>query len=120
MSEAKFQEAVVRLARDLGWGQSAQAWSRQSEELAHYAPGTPNPLAGLVFHPRFSVGSEPGWPDLTLLRRRDGRVLFRELKAEAGRLSGRQAAVLDLLTACGLDAGLWRPSDMERIGRELL
>ena len=74
----------------------------------------------MVFHPRFSVGSEPGWPDLVLIRRRDKRVLFRELKSDVGRVTDRQAAVLDLLTACGLDAGVWRPSDMERIGRELL
>ena len=30
------------------------------------------------------------------------------------------AAVLDLLTACGLDDAVWRPADLERIGKELL
>ena len=119
-SEAAFMAEVVRLARQLGWGISSAAWQRECDELAQYAPGEANPLAGLVFHPRFSVGSEAGWPDLTLLRRRDGRALFRELKTDSGRVSPRQAAVLDLLRACGLDAGVWRPADMDRIGRELL
>jgi hypothetical protein len=119
LSEADFQAQVVKLARDLGWGVTIQAWKRTNEELAFYG-APPEPLAGLVFHPRFSVGSEPGWPDLVLIRRRDRRVLFRELKSDAGVVHPRQAAVLELLSACGLDAAVWRPADLERIGRELL
>lgn len=119
MSEAEFQAAVVKTARDLGWGVSLAAWKRDNAELAVYGQA-PEPLAGLVFHPRFSVGSEPGWPDLVLVRRRDHRVLFRELKSDAGVVHPRQAAVLELLTACGLDAAVWRPRDLGRIGRELL
>jgi len=119
MSEAEFQTSVTKMARDLGWGCSLAAWKRDNEELAAY--GLPAaPLEGLVFHPRFSVGSEPGWPDLVLVRRRDQRVLFRELKSDTGTVHPRQAAVLELLTAAGLDAAVWRPSDLERIGRELL
>lgn len=119
MSEAEFQASVVKTARDLGWGVSLAAWKRDNAELEAY--GQPAAaLEGLVFHPRFSVGSEPGWPDLVLVRRRDRRVLFRELKSDHGVVHPRQAAVLDLLTACGLDAAVWRPADMERIGKELL
>ena len=98
---------------------SIAAWRSLNEELAAYGQ-PPDPLGGLVFHPRFSVGSEPGWPDLVFIRRRDRRLMFRELKTDKGRVTDRQAAVLELLAACGLDAGVWRPADMERIGRELL
>jgi hypothetical protein len=119
MSESAFQASVIKLARDLGWGVSLAAWKRDNAELEAY--GQPaEPLEGLVFHPRFSVGSEPGWPDLVLVRRKDQRVLFRELKSDHGVVHPRQAAVLELLAACGLDAAVWRPADLERIGRELL
>ena len=119
MSEAAFQREVVRLARSLLWGVTIQSWRKTNEQLEAYGQ-PPEPLAGLVFHPRFSVGSEPGWPDLVLIRRKDKRVLFRELKSDHGVVHPRQAAVLDLMTACGLDAAVWRPADLERIGRELL
>ena len=118
-SEAEFQRRVIVIARDAGWGISIAAWRSLNEELAAYGQ-PPDPLGGLVFHPRFSVGSEPGWPDLVFIRRRDRRLMFRELKTDKGRVTDRQAAVLELLAACGLDAGVWRPADMERIGRELL
>jgi len=117
-TEADFQRHVIGLARSLGWGVAASTWKRAADEAAAY--GQPLPLDGLIFHPRFSVGSEAGWPDLTLMRRRDGRVLFRELKTDTGRVSDRQRAVLDLMAACGLDVAVWRPADLDQIGRELL
>ena len=117
-NEAEFQAHVIHVARQMGWGITASAWLRQTEEATAYGIEA-LPLDGLVFHPRFSVGSEAGWPDLVLVRRRDKRVLFRELKADKGRVSPRQAAVLELLRAVGLDAGVWRPSDEDRIQGEL-
>jgi hypothetical protein len=100
-----FQADVMRLARRGGWTCGADDEGE---------------LPGLTYHAVRGMGAgERGWPDLVLLRRRDGRVLFRELKAEDKELSPRQAAVLDLLRACGLDAGVWRPSDLETI-REVL
>lgn len=119
MSEADFQGRVVRLARDLGWGVSSAAWKAECEQLQGYGL-PPGPLLGLVFHVRWSMGSDAGFPDLVLFRRRDKRVLFRELKTDSGKVTPRQAAVLELMTACGLDAAVWRPADLERIGRELL
>lgn len=118
-SEAEFQRHVLRIARDLGWGVAPAAWRAVCEQAAAYGQPAPE-LDGLVYHPRFSVGSEPGWPDLALIRRRGGRVLFRELKTDTGRVSPRQSAVLDLMAACGLDAKVWRPRDLDQIGRELL
>ena len=124
MSEAEFQRAVVALARSLGWGVAEATWRKQNEEAAFYARLSADvdavaPLEGLVFHPHFSVGSESGWPDLVLVRRRDRRFMLRELKSDAGVLRPRQRAVLDLLSAVGLDAGVWRPGDMGRIAEEL-
>ena len=124
-SEADFQRLVLRLARDLGWDD--RGWERRVEEVEMYSRHSgdaaaledASALAGLAFHPRFSVGSEAGWPDLVLLRRRDGRALFRELKTDRGRLTARQAAVIGLLRACGLDAGVWRPSMLDEIAEEL-
>ena len=118
MSEAEFQAAVVALARDLGWGVSMAAWRRDAEQLAALGM-EPDPLSGLVFHPRFSVGSEPGWPDLAMARRRDRRFLLAELKSDAGRVSGRQEAVIGLLRECGLQVFVWRPADLGAIAEVL-
>lgn len=118
-SEADFQTRVIRLARDLHWGVSSQAWKAETIQLEQFGQ-PPAPLAGLVFHVRWSMGSDSGFPDLVLMRRRDGRVLFRELKTDKGKVSDRQAAVLELMTACGLDAAVWRPSQLDQIGKELL
>jgi hypothetical protein len=82
--------------------------------------------------------SERGCPDLILIRRRDRRLIFAELKRENGELSPRQVAVMGLLQcleyepaaelpssiAIGIDEPsiqvfLWRPSDLETI-REVL
>lgn len=117
-SEAEFQGQVVKLARDLGWGISSQAWAKECEQLAAFGQ-PPAELAGVVFHVRWSLGSDAGFPDLVLARRSDKRLMFRELKRDGKNPTPRQAAVLALLTACGLDAGVWRPADMSRIAEEL-
>ena len=59
--EKSFQGSVLELARLLGWR---------------------------AFYVTDSRGSPPGWPDLTLCR--DGVLIFRELKAEKGRLTEEQ------------------------------
>ena len=80
--EAALQNAVVGLARALGW--------------RHY-------------HTHRSDRSPAGFPDLVLVHAGRGRVLYRELKTEKGRLSTAQTEWLDDLTAAGQDAGVWRP-----------
>jgi len=111
MTEAKLQAEVIRQARDLGWGVTLSARKAMLAEAAQYGVGAP-PLDGLVFHPRYSLGSEPGFPDLTLVRRRDRRLIFAELKSEKGYLSSRQAEVLELLEEVGCTVHVWRPSDL--------
>lgn len=124
-SEADFQRHILKLAADCGWDD--RGWARRVEEVEQYSRHSGDAAAledaaalqGLAFHPRFSLGSEAGWPDLALFRRRDGRAMFRELKTDTGRVSPRQAAVIGLMRACGLDAGVWRPRDLDRIAEEL-
>jgi VRR-NUC domain len=60
-SETQFQQAIVDLARALGW---------------------------LVYHTHDSRHSAPGFPDLVLVR--NGSLIFAELKTERGRVSGAQ------------------------------
>lgn len=91
MTEKAFQAEVVKIAESLGW---------------------------YVYHPYDSRRSEPGYPDLTMAHP-SGRLIFAELKTEAGRLSGPQKAWGDVLQAVERAAQqeyttpvryvLWRP-----------
>lgn len=67
----------------------------------------------LRYHTRNSRGSAPGFPDLVLVNTRTGRILWRELKTNKGRISPEQREWLDGLTAAGQDAGVWRPNDLD-------
>jgi len=60
--ESDLQREVIALARSLGWGTTLSARKALLEEAKTYGIEPP-PLDGLVFHPRYSLGSEPGWPD---------------------------------------------------------
>lgn len=87
--EKAFQADVVKLAKRNGWR---------------------------CFHVTNPLKSAPGWPDLVLV---GPRVLFRELKTETGRVSPAQEEWLADLTAAGVDAGVWKPSDWAEILRTL-
>ena len=82
MTEKALQEAVIKLAKYAGW------W---------------------VYHPYDSRRSEPGFPDLAMVHVGRKMILFRELKAEKGRLTEDQDAWLTALTEAGADACVWRP-----------
>ncbi len=72
----------------------------------------------LVYHTYDSRRSEPGYPDVTVCGPRG--VLFRELKAERGRLTSEQRTWLDRLTQAGADARVWWPDDWpDRVLTEL-
>lgn len=81
MTEKQLQQAIVDYARLAGW---------------------------LVFHPHDSRRSEPGFPDLVLVR---DRVIFAELKTDDGRMSKEQSAWTYALAQAGAEVYLWRPSD---------
>lgn len=82
MRERDLQQAVIDLARLLGW---------------------------LAYHPYDSRRSEPGFPDLVLVHPAKGRVLYRELKSERGRLSPAQRKWISALNQAGADADVWYP-----------
>ena len=71
----------------------------------------------LCYHTYDSRRSEPGFPDLVLVR--DNKVLFRELKTDKGRLTSAQKLWGDNLTEAGADYAVWRPKDMDEIAIEL-
>lgn len=73
----------------------------------------------LAYHTHDSRKSPSGFPDWVILG--PGGILFRELKRESKSPTPSQRAWLALLRGVGLDADVWRPSDLlsGRIGREL-
>ena len=63
-----------------------------------------------------SRNSPSGFPDLVLVNPQQKRVVFAELKTEAGKVTPGQAEWLDALKACGQEVYVWRPDDInERI-----
>lgn len=143
-TEAQFQRRIKLLAYEAGWGISYAAARALDRDLAAYGQ-PPASLDGLVFHEAIAMRSEPGWPDLVLIRRRDRRLIFAELKMDrtASKLTPRQERVLGLL--CGtfgvdwldpdrretwlypaqrddavrIGVYVWRPSDLAEIERVL-
>lgn len=91
MTEDELQQAVIAHAEAHGW---------------------------LVYHTHDSRRSQPGFPDLCLVK--PPRVLFIELKSENGRVQPEQQKWLDTLAACDtVAAGLVRPSQLDAIARRL-
>lgn len=94
MSEAQLQDQVLRLAELCGWTLRYHTWNSQR--------------------------SEAGYPDLTLCRPRDGRLLIVELKRDGRHPTVDQRAWLDgLETVKHFDVKLWRPADWPEIERTL-
>jgi len=83
-----------------------EEWLQQVRELAR--------LKGwLNYHTRSSRRSDPGFPDLVLVR--GDRLIFAELKREKGRLTESQRIWLEALGATDAESYIWRPSDWERV-----
>lgn len=90
ITEKQFQAHVVQYAKLMGW------W---------------------VYHTYNSQRSEPGFPDLVLIRA--PRLIYAELKTEKGKLSLPQELVITRLRGCNVDVRVWRPSDWNEIERVL-
>jgi len=84
MTEKKLQQCVTDLAALMGW---------------------------LTYHTHDSRRSQPGFPDLTLVR--DGRLIFVELKSAKGRLTPEQIGWLKVLGETPADVYVWRPCDWD-------
>ena len=88
MTEAELMAAIRQLARLTGWR---------------------------CYHTRYSLGSDPGFPDLVLVRL--GRMVVAELKGPRGRLTPAQQEWLDALvevegrTGGVVEVHLWTPED---------
>jgi hypothetical protein len=90
VTEKAWQEQVVQLATLYGWRH---------------------------FHVHDSRRSDPGWPDLVLVRA--PALLAAELKTDRGRLTTAQAEWLALLDACGVETHVWRPRDFDAVHARL-
>lgn len=64
-----------------------------------------------VYHPFLSKWSEPGFPDLTLVR--GDRLIFAELKTDKGPLTEKQVEWQTLLSATPAEVYVWRPMDWD-------
>jgi len=99
------------------------AWTEA--DLQGFVMRTARLLGYAVHHTRFALGSDAGYPDLTMVNPRQGRTLFAELKREGKsptlgktvrsgrglrRIRGQADWLLDLLTA-EQEAYWWVPSD---------
>jgi hypothetical protein len=69
----------------------------------------------LVYHTRWSKGSEPGFPDVVLVNANRRRLIFAELKTATGKTTPAQNLWLASLRAAGAEAYLWRPADLAAI-----
>ena len=85
--ERDFQRLVVDLATGLGW--------------FHYAA-------------LYSLGCDPGYPDLTLVSPSQGRVVWLELKVKS-KVSDMQRVWITALRDAGLPAYVVTPSDFDQI-----
>jgi len=83
MTEAQLQAAVIELAGVLGW------W---------------------VYHTKDSRRSQPGFPDLVLIR---DRIIYRELKNSKRKVTREQTEVGERITLAGGDWAVWRPADWD-------
>ena len=82
-----------------------EQWLQQVRELAR--------LKGWrIYHTRDSRRSDPGFPDLVLVR--GERLIFAELKREKGRLSDSQRTWLAALEETA-ETHVWRPSDWDTV-----
>jgi hypothetical protein len=90
LTEKQFQAQVVQLATLCGWR---------------------------MYHTHDSRRSNPGFPDLILLR--NSRAIAAELKTDLGRLTVEQLGWLAAFNAAGVAGVVWRPKDWDEIQRTL-
>lgn len=111
--EYELQSQIAQLAHMLGW--ETVAFRPALTKRGYRTPGT---------------GSmAKGWPDMTLVRARDRRLVFAELKSNIGKLSADQERVLAVLRelsygpqsadGSAIDVYVWAPRDWPQIEEAL-
>ena len=101
MTEREFQQAVVQLARLMGW------------RVHHTRPALTQ--CGRWLTP---IQGDAGFPDLVLCR--PPRLILAELKRNGARPTPAQRAWLEALQACvGVECYLWTPADWKTVVRTL-
>jgi hypothetical protein len=100
ISEAEFQRRVIKAAHALGW------------MVAHFRPSMNRRGQWMT-----AVSADgAGFPDLVLVHRASGDLIFAELKSESGKLTEAQTVWLDALGRGGLGRAFWwRPSEIDAI-----
>lgn len=98
IGEKEFEQWVMRQAHHYGW-------------CGHHCRYSQASVAGVHHFRRDGHDDAFGALDWQFWNTRKRRYIQRELKTEVGRLSRHQKRVLEDLRLCGVDAGLWRPSD---------
>jgi hypothetical protein len=88
MTEKQLQEAVIEAAGYLGYRH---------------------------FHAFDMRRSDVGFPDLLLLRERDGRCYAIECKSSTGRPTSAQLDWIAAFAACGIPAMIVRPIDLDTV-----
>jgi hypothetical protein len=92
ITERELSQSIVNAARELGW-KVYRTWN--------------------------SIHSPKGFPDLTMVR--GDRLIFAELKTDAGKVTPDQQSWLDALNVSGrCEVYLWRPADLEAAYKILL
>ena len=71
----------------------------------------------LAYHTWSSKRSEPGFPDLVMLR--DGECLVAEVKSAEGKLTQAQALWLAGFRRANMETHVWRPDDWDAIQARL-
>jgi hypothetical protein len=106
VTERDFQKRIETTATMFGWSFMHISESTKRVRRGGKYLSVPDPAC-------------QGWPDLTLAHPRSGRLLFREVKTDKGKLTPEQEQWLRTLAACGQDVAVWRPRDWANIVNEL-
>jgi hypothetical protein len=104
LSEKVFAERVLALAADNGW------------RAAHFRPARVMRDGRETYETPVDADGK-GFPDLVLVRGR--RLIFAELKSDAGKTTPAQDKWLDALAGAGATCCIWRPADWAFIEAEL-
>ena len=104
LPEKDFTQTVIDLARKHGW------------LTAHFRTSRITRQDGSVYYETAVQGDGAGFPDLVLVR---DRVLFVELKSDAGSLREEQKTWRDRLEGARQQWFCWRPRDWKHIVEEL-